>query len=50
MKDAYSGVSDRALMEAILDISKKPQLDASVKGEIKGENGGFEGGKGELYD
>ncbi|XP_009341825.2 WD repeat-containing protein 76-like [Pyrus x bretschneideri] len=49
MKDAYRGVSDRALMEAILDISKKPQLDASVKGEIKGENGGFEGGKGESF-
>ncbi|KAM1812305.1 hypothetical protein ACFX13_026559 [Malus domestica] len=49
MKDAYSGVSDRALIETILDISKKPQLDASVKGEIKGENGGFEGGKGESF-
>ncbi|KAB2618825.1 WD repeat-containing protein 76-like [Pyrus ussuriensis x Pyrus communis] len=45
MKDAYRGVSDRALIEAILDISKKPQLDASVKGEVKGENGRFEGGK-----
>ncbi|PQM42028.1 WD repeat-containing protein 76 [Prunus yedoensis var. nudiflora] len=34
MRDAYSGASDRALIEALLGIANKPQLSTSVKGEI----------------
>ncbi|KAM5548134.1 WD repeat-containing protein 76 [Rosa sericea] len=36
MRDVYSGVSDRALIEAILGVEKKPQLGLEVKSEFGG--------------
>ncbi|XP_062010545.1 uncharacterized protein LOC133726921 [Rosa rugosa] len=36
MRDVYSGVSDRALIEAIMGVEKKPQLGLEVKGEFGG--------------